>query len=71
MPLYQAIQAFNAADATWQAALVAAFGSKRASLLRYKPEGRGVEGSALRVAYVQREGARRVYEAAWNARLCQ
>jgi hypothetical protein len=70
MALYQAIQAFNAADAAWQSALVAQWG-KYASLARYKEAGHGAEGTPLRAAYERREAARRVYVEAWQVHFCQ
>lgn len=55
--------AFQKADDAWSAALQAEFG-RRAGDARYRPEGRGAEGSNLRACYEAREAARVAHDIA-------
>ena len=57
-------EAFQRADDEWQRQLVAAWGEGYAAEARYKPSGRGQEGTPLRRAYDDREAARLAWEAA-------
>lgn len=57
-------EAFQRADDEWQPQLVAAWGGRYAAEARYKPSGRGQEGTPLRLAYDEREAARLAWEAA-------
>lgn len=59
-----AYNAFVQADDEWQRQLVAAWGESYAAEARYKPSGRGQEGTPLRRAYDAREAARLAWEAA-------
>jgi hypothetical protein len=59
----RALEAFTAADAKWHQELVAAWGESYAAEARYKPSGRGQEGTPLRAAWEAREAARIKWEA--------
>lgn len=62
-PAYLATVAAQAADDAWQLELQAAFGVA-AQDMRYRPEGRGAEGSSLRAAYLARVAALEAWLAA-------
>jgi len=59
-----AAAAFQKADDDWQREIVVELGESRAAEARYRPSGRGQEGTALRRAYEAREAAREAWEAA-------
>lgn len=59
---YQAAQAFNDADETWHAALVARYGNQ-AGTMRYLVQGQGMDCDAIASAYRARYRAMRAYMA--------